>query len=53
MSADGGSAKGSCALVSPRRYMLSRDRSGFEGCCCSGMNGRMGDLGLMLPGIER
>ena len=52
MTADGGSTKGSCA-VSPRRYMLSRDRSGFEGCCCcSGMNGSMGGLGPILAGIE-
>lgn len=51
MIADGGFVKASCA-VSPRRYMLSRDRSGLEGCCCSGMTGSMGDRGPMFPGIE-
>lgn len=52
MTADGGSAKGSCGVDSPRRYMLSRERSGFEGCCCSGMTGGIGALGPMLAGIE-
>jgi hypothetical protein len=47
-----GVVKGPCAVLSPRRYMLSRDKSGFEGCCCRGMTGSMGDRGPMLPGIE-